>query len=464
MKNRPTLTPISLMLVVTGLLCCLSALAQANYDQQLADQLKTHYQLTSISLDPSGAQVVTRPGTVLVVQKGGILGVPPTNDVALTATWRDNQLHGPSASLLFAANITKPIAVGERVYVGQIEVSLKKDKVSLLVVECDSCNGRDVSSYKSFVAFQFPKGYLASAQVDQVEDVVSQVLTIDTGNDDSQQQAQDAVSQSSQAPGLTNDDVLKMVHAQLPDSVVLAKIKASNCQFDTSPDALIGLKQAGVSEAVLKAIAEAPVSGSDTQAEAPSAPVCGEYNSCLQSGLAALKSFQLDQAVPYFQQASELNPSGADAWAGLGYANFGLGRYDDATAAFDRALQLGSTLEAPVCHAKALCGDTGTFRLSMKEVSFTNGKGEKELAAAPSAVSSEGAVLFGSARTPAYYLNIRFGEKNYRFYHIPTGIQCQMNFVCPEPGLTRQKVFADYVHGALARMASGSLVSSPNPR
>lgn len=468
MKPRLILTPTSLTLLVAILLCGSSAHAQANSDQQLADQLKTHYHLTSIGVDPSGAQVVTQPGTVLVVQKDGILGVPPNIAYALTATWRDDQLHGPGTLQVLVANVAKPITVGEKVYVAKIDVNSKKDKdrISFLVVECDSCNGGDASSYKSNVAFQFPKGYLAGAQVDQVEDVINQVLTIDAGDDAAQQQPQDDAPQNSQdsaaPPGLTNDDVLKMVHARLPDSVVVAKIKSSNCQFDTSPDALISMKQAGVSESVLRAIAEAPVSGPGP--EPPPAPVCNEYGPCVASGLAALKSFQLDQAVPYFQQASDLNPSGADAWAGLGYARFGLGQYDDAAGAFDRALQLGYILQANVCHAKALCGDTGIFRLSMKEVSFTNGKGEKEFAAAPSAVSSDGATLFGRASTPAYCLNIRFGGKNYRFYYIPKDIQCQMNFVCPEPGLTRQKIFADYVHGALVRMASGNLVSSPNPR
>jgi hypothetical protein len=54
--------------------------------------------------------------------------------------------------------------------------------------------------------------------------------------------------------------------------------------------------------------------------------------------------------------------------------------------------------------------------VSMKEVSFVNKKGEREFAAAPSALTSEGAVLF-SGSGPAYYLQMRFG-KNWRFYYI----------------------------------------------
>jgi hypothetical protein len=58
------------------------------------------------------------------------------------------------------------------------------------------------------------------------------------------------------AAPLTNDDVIKMVQAKLPDAVVVAKIKSSPCNFDTSADTLIKLKQAGVSDVVLQAMAE----------------------------------------------------------------------------------------------------------------------------------------------------------------------------------------------------------------
>ena len=53
---------------------------------------------------------------------------------------------------------------------------------------------------------------------------------------------------------LQNEDVIKMVKAGLGDDLIIAKIGSSKCQFDTSTDALIQLKQSGVSAAVLKAI------------------------------------------------------------------------------------------------------------------------------------------------------------------------------------------------------------------
>ena len=53
---------------------------------------------------------------------------------------------------------------------------------------------------------------------------------------------------------LQNQDVIKMVKAGLDDALIIAKIGSSKCQFDTSTDALIQLKQSGVSAAVLKVI------------------------------------------------------------------------------------------------------------------------------------------------------------------------------------------------------------------
>jgi hypothetical protein len=66
------------------------------------------------------------------------------------------------------------------------------------------------------------------------------------------------IARGGQAAGsapLNNDDIMKMVQAKLPDAVIVAKVKSSTCKFDTSTDALIRLKGAGVSDAVLEAMA-----------------------------------------------------------------------------------------------------------------------------------------------------------------------------------------------------------------
>jgi hypothetical protein len=56
---------------------------------------------------------------------------------------------------------------------------------------------------------------------------------------------------------LTNADVLFMTQAELGDAVIIDKIKSSQCRFDASPSALVGLKEAGVSQPVLDAVVHA---------------------------------------------------------------------------------------------------------------------------------------------------------------------------------------------------------------
>jgi hypothetical protein len=71
---------------------------------------------------------------------------------------------------------------------------------------------------------------------------------------------------------LTNDDIAKMLQAKLGDSVIVAHIKSSPCKFDTSTDALIKLKEAGVSDAVLAAMAAASAAPAPPAATATAPP------------------------------------------------------------------------------------------------------------------------------------------------------------------------------------------------
>jgi hypothetical protein len=53
---------------------------------------------------------------------------------------------------------------------------------------------------------------------------------------------------------LKNGDIIRMAKAGFDDAIIIAKIGSSRCQFDTSTDALIGMKGSGVSAGVLKAM------------------------------------------------------------------------------------------------------------------------------------------------------------------------------------------------------------------
>lgn len=287
-------------LLVTGVFAIPEARAQNAAPPSLKEQLGAQY--TSSKVFSNGS--IKDPGTVLVIQQNGVEGVPLTDAAMPTATYKDGALHKPGAGSKFGSSLltgmanpnsqggsqeTRPFAVGEKVYISKLDVNLKRDRITFTVAECASCNGTDPgSAYKAAVAFQFAKGSLESASVPQVLDTIAQVFALDTGpaQDQAAQPAEAAAQQAPQpeqpapaAPAqpagpapLTNDDIIKLIQVKLGDSVVVAKIKSSACAFDTSADALIKLKQAGVSDAVLQAMLEAggqPVAAPPTQSGPP---------------------------------------------------------------------------------------------------------------------------------------------------------------------------------------------------
>jgi hypothetical protein len=71
---------------------------------------------------------------------------------------------------------------------------------------------------------------------------------------------------------LTNDSVIQMVKAGLPEAVVIGKIKSTATKFDLKTDSLVGLKKAGVSDKVLEAMVAAGSGAAPSTAAATPAP------------------------------------------------------------------------------------------------------------------------------------------------------------------------------------------------
>ena len=160
----------------------------------LEDQLKAQYQLVKMGSDTSGYAVVDA-GTLLSIQKGGILGVPYSDPSILSTKYEGGTVHSPSTLLSKGIGFgmkkfgkeqtTHLFQAGEKVYPSSIVVNLAKDNVAIGIVACDRCNQTDPPTYnKAQVIFQFPKGSLAKANASQVEDTIGQLLAI---SDDAQQ-------------------------------------------------------------------------------------------------------------------------------------------------------------------------------------------------------------------------------------------------------------------------------------
>jgi hypothetical protein len=80
-------------------------------------------------------------------------------------------------------------------------------------------------------------------------------------------------SETTSVPGvLTNNDILDMHKAGLPPNVLVAKIKTSQCGFDTSPSQLKQLKAEGLTDAVILAMVEAPAGQPKSASPADNTP------------------------------------------------------------------------------------------------------------------------------------------------------------------------------------------------
>ncbi|HVI08637.1 MAG TPA: hypothetical protein VND65_10120 [Candidatus Binatia bacterium] len=160
----------------------------------LQEQLAAQYKLVKMGSDTSGYSVVDK-GTLLKIEKGGILAVPYSDQSVQSTRYEGGTVHSPNATVSkgigFAMKkfgkeqTTHLFAAGDKVYPSKIDVNTAKDTVTISIVACDSCNKTDPpTAMKANVVFQFPKGSLLSAQAGQVEDVIGQLLSI---SDDSQQ-------------------------------------------------------------------------------------------------------------------------------------------------------------------------------------------------------------------------------------------------------------------------------------
>ena len=206
MRQRIQISIQVAALILAGITPGLMA-AQGAPAVSLADQLNAQYTMVKMGADSSGPAVV-EPGTILIIQKGGILGVP-YSDVSIVPTkYQDGKIQSPNSLMMkgighafskFGSSkqqTTHLFQVGEKVYPSRIDVNQASDKITLGIVACDSCNNTNPPTFfKADLIFQFAKGYLATANPPQVMDVIAQVFTVD---DSGGQQDQGGAGQGNQ--------------------------------------------------------------------------------------------------------------------------------------------------------------------------------------------------------------------------------------------------------------------------
>jgi hypothetical protein len=164
------------------------SIAGAQTPVTLQEQLSAQYK--TVKIGPDG-EVAGDPGTLLAVQKGGIIAVPWKAVALCPAKFQDNVLHlstGFCAGMM--QNVSGHFRKGAKVYPLKIDVNLGKGKISFQVVGCKVCNNSNQPfPSKAEVVFEFGKGYLEKATAGQVEDTIGQVFAI-TADDGQQAQGE----------------------------------------------------------------------------------------------------------------------------------------------------------------------------------------------------------------------------------------------------------------------------------
>jgi hypothetical protein len=153
----------------------------------LEDELQKTFKMVTMGSDTDGVSVVEE-GTVLAVQKGGILAVPFSDSSDFKTKYQNGVIHAPGGLVVagrkaimgkFGSDQTTHLfKKGDKVYPTKISVNMKKDLVTLAIVACDKCNKTDPPTYnKAEVVFVFPKGSLVNATAPSVQKVIAQVFT-----------------------------------------------------------------------------------------------------------------------------------------------------------------------------------------------------------------------------------------------------------------------------------------------
>jgi len=118
---------------------------------------------------------------------------------------------------------------------------------------------------------------------------------------------------------LTNNDIVQMVNAGLPESLVIGSISASDINFDVSPSGLVALRKASVSEPIIEAMLSAQAKKHDAALASPppsthvSAPRNGAMGVPIMNSPAAEAPVQLPQVTLLLgDQRLQLEPSSTE--------------------------------------------------------------------------------------------------------------------------------------------------------
>lgn len=165
---------------LSALLFSLSIAGQNGSAASLASLLGGKYRVSPVG--PSGNRVLEE-SSVLLLRKPGLVGIQMGNTPIVAQTFKGGLLKSPSFILRALKNPESgsPLPIGERVYLVNIQVNIKGDSVTFVVFRCGDCTQVDPASLRAGVIFQFPKGFLKTANFAPVDEVIEEMFSVDTG-------------------------------------------------------------------------------------------------------------------------------------------------------------------------------------------------------------------------------------------------------------------------------------------
>jgi len=184
-------------------------------------------------------------GTALNLLTAGVVGTIGCN-VQPTSTFKvkDEKLHAPSFSDDLTTNgcAKQPIAPGTQVNLGDMKVFQRQNRVAFVVFQGQcavaDCTRHFVGSIDAEVDFEFPKGFLATAQLAQVQEVIGHVFSIVSSIDAPAQGGQDA-------PTVSEPTLPAIVPLKLPALYISAQVPADKLQLNA--DNSFSLQEGGQS-------------------------------------------------------------------------------------------------------------------------------------------------------------------------------------------------------------------------
>jgi hypothetical protein len=167
------------ILRMTSILLAAALMSAAPADDKVKQDLERQLQARYVPVTlGTGGRTVVSPGTILIVQLPGIRS-NPANQFAFMNNYQDGQVkHSAGSSLITDRNTVQDLQVGEGVFLYKVEV--KDNGVVFHVQPCGSCEFSAVNPFpfRAGITFQLPKNWLASPDLDRVNQIVSQVFSV----------------------------------------------------------------------------------------------------------------------------------------------------------------------------------------------------------------------------------------------------------------------------------------------